>query len=159
MMTGTSPQNSQMIWRQAPQGGVRVSVSATTAMASNPRSPSETALKMAVRSAQQVRPRVAFSTLQPVKTRPDLARRAAPTRKFEYGAWAFSRARLAAAINDSYSLIGWLSRMCSFQIGCDSWNYGAEQRDELRFHSLAGFHHFGVVDRLIENSGGHVGDA
>ena len=27
-----SPQNSQMIWRQAPHGGVGASVSATTAM-------------------------------------------------------------------------------------------------------------------------------
>jgi len=33
---GTSPQNSQINWRQAPQGGVRVSVSVTTEMASKP---------------------------------------------------------------------------------------------------------------------------
>src|ERR1700719_91307 len=105
MITGTSPQNSQMICRQAPHGGVSVSVSATTAMASKPRSPSEMALKMAVRSAQHVKPSVAFSTLQPENTRPDFARSAAPTRKFEYGAWAFSRACLAAVINASYSVI------------------------------------------------------
>src|ERR1700746_1923046 len=84
--TGTSPQNSQMIWRQAPQGGVKRSTSVTTAIASNPRSPSDTALKIATRSAQQVRPSVAFSTLHPVWMRPDFARTAAPTRKFEKGA-------------------------------------------------------------------------
>src|SRR5277367_2645664 len=103
--TGTSPQNSQMIWRQAPQGGVRRSTSVTTAMASKPRSPSETALKMATRSAQQVRPRVAFSILQPVKMRPDLARTAAPTRKLEMGAQAFCKAWVAAVTSASYSLM------------------------------------------------------
>src|SRR5262249_36246440 len=56
MITGTLPQNSQMSWRQAPQGGVSVSASVTTAMASKPRSPSLMALKMATRSAQTVRP-------------------------------------------------------------------------------------------------------
>src|SRR5580704_7635113 len=90
--TGTSPQNSQMIWRQAPQGGVKRSTSVTTAIASNPRSHSDMALKIATRSAQHVRPSVAFSTLQPVWMRPDFARTAAPTRKLEKGAYAFSRA-------------------------------------------------------------------
>ncbi len=52
----TSPQNSQRIWRQAPHGGVRVSVSATTAMRVKRRAPSEMALKMATRSAQTVSP-------------------------------------------------------------------------------------------------------
>ncbi len=51
-----SPQNSQMIWRQAPQGGVGAAVSATTAMRVNDRWPSESALKIATRSAQMVRP-------------------------------------------------------------------------------------------------------
>ena len=64
-MTGTSPQNSQMIWRHGPQGGVSFLVSHTTAMASKSRSPSEMALKIATRSAQMVRPSVAFSMLQP----------------------------------------------------------------------------------------------
>src|SRR6266704_1320648 len=104
MITGTSPQNSQINWRHAPQGGVNVSVSVTTQMASNPRSPSLIALKIATRSAQTVSPYVAFSTLQPPKIRPDVARSAAPTRKFEYAACAFSRDCFAAAINASYSL-------------------------------------------------------
>src|SRR5665213_1787782 len=81
--TSASPQNSHRICRQAPQGGVSVSVSATTATASNPRSPSEMALKTAPRSAHNVKPNVAFSTLQPVKILPDFARTAAPTRKLE----------------------------------------------------------------------------
>src|SRR5882672_11519810 len=74
-ITGTSPQNSQISWRQAPQGGVNVSVSVTTEIASKPRSPSLIALKMAIRSAQTVRPYVAFSTLQPPKILPEVARR------------------------------------------------------------------------------------
>src|SRR5690606_1718707 len=40
IVTGISPQNSQMIWRHVPQGGVSSSVSATTAMALNLVSPS-----------------------------------------------------------------------------------------------------------------------
>src|SRR6266403_226372 len=102
-ITGTSPQNSQINWRHAPQGGVSLSVSVTTAMASKPRSPSLMALKMAIRSAQTVRPYVAFSTLQPPKNLPEVARSAAPTRKLEYGACAFSRACLAAEIKMSLS--------------------------------------------------------
>ena len=56
MCTQTSPNSSHMTWRQAPQGAVGRGESATTAMASNSRSPSETALKMATRSAHIVRP-------------------------------------------------------------------------------------------------------
>src|SRR5258708_7501492 len=54
--TSASPQNSHRIWRHDPHGGVGVSVSATTATASNPRSPSEIALKIATLSAQSVTP-------------------------------------------------------------------------------------------------------
>jgi len=59
------------------------SVSAATAMESTRGSPSDTALKIATRSAQTGQPSVAFSTLQPANYFPDLARTAAPTRKFE----------------------------------------------------------------------------
>src|SRR5260370_41158235 len=55
-ITGTSAQNSQISWRQAPQGGVNVSVSVTPEMASKHRSPSLMALKMAMRSAHTVSP-------------------------------------------------------------------------------------------------------
>src|SRR5229473_2276898 len=116
-ITGTSPQNSQISWRQAPQGGVNVSVSVTTEMASKPRSPSLMALKMAMRSAQTVRPYVAFSMLQPPKILPDVARRAAPTRKLEYGAWALSRACLAALIRWSYSLTLWPPKFLGLRRG------------------------------------------
>ena len=51
-----SPQNSQMIWRQAPHGGVGDSVSATTTIRVKARCPSDSALKIATRSAQIVRP-------------------------------------------------------------------------------------------------------
>ena len=56
MCTQMSPQNSQRICRQAPQGAAGRGESATTAMASNSRSPSETALKTATRSAQMREP-------------------------------------------------------------------------------------------------------
>src|SRR5579859_1033274 len=80
-ITSASRQNSHRICLHAPHGGVSRSVSATTATASKPRSPSERALKTATRSAQSVNPKVEFSILQPVKIRPEFARSAAPTRK------------------------------------------------------------------------------
>ena len=49
------------------------------AMAVNVRAPSLIALNSAVRSAQLVSPKEAFSTLQPVKTRPSSQSSAAPT--------------------------------------------------------------------------------
>ena len=55
-MISMSPQNSHRIWRQAPQGGVRSSVSAAMAMRWNLRAPSEMALNTATRSAQSVSP-------------------------------------------------------------------------------------------------------
>src|SRR5437899_205289 len=92
-----SPQYSQSNWRHGPQGGVGAAVSAATAIIVNSRSPSERALSSATRSAQTVRPYDAFSTLQPEKIVPVRERSAAPTRKFEYGATANSRAARAAA--------------------------------------------------------------
>src|SRR5579862_4327789 len=94
-----SPQNSHRICRQAPQGGVRTSVSAATAMRLNLRAPSEIALNTATRSAQIVSPYVAFSMLQPVKMRPFSSSSAAPTLNFENGACACSRAANAASIS------------------------------------------------------------
>jgi hypothetical protein len=46
--------------------------------------------------------------------------------------------------------------MRSRQIRGDGRNYGAEERDELAFHAVAGFHYLGVGQRLIQDSGGHV---
>src|SRR5262249_7136253 len=79
MTTGMSPANSQRIWRQAPHGGVGSEAPVTTAIPVNRRTPSERAFQTATRSAHTVRPYVEFSTLQPVKSVPSAASRAAPT--------------------------------------------------------------------------------
>jgi NADH-quinone oxidoreductase subunit G len=72
-----------MTWRHAPQGLIGTSVAATTAMRRNARWPAATADPIATRSAHMVRPKLRFSTLQPVKTVPSSHSRAAPTAKFE----------------------------------------------------------------------------
>lgn len=61
-------------------------MSATTASALKALTPSETALNMAVRSAQFVGLYAAFSMLHPKYTVPLADKRAAPTVKLEYGA-------------------------------------------------------------------------
>ena len=87
MMTFSSgPPNSNRAWRHTPQGEVICLFTSprrlpTTAISVNSVTPSATALNRAVRSAQLVGVKAAFSTLQPVKMRPSLARRAAPTMK------------------------------------------------------------------------------
>ena len=53
------------------------------AIAENLRCPVLTALKMAVRSAQTLGPKAAFSMLQPEKTSPASVRSAAPTKNLE----------------------------------------------------------------------------
>ncbi|KNC24336.1 hypothetical protein FF38_04621 [Lucilia cuprina] len=58
---------------------------ATTAAAVNSLTPSLTALQIAVRSAHEEGLKAAFSTLQPLKMRPHLERKAAPTLKLLYG--------------------------------------------------------------------------
>jgi hypothetical protein len=58
--------NSLMTWRQAPHGAVGTCVGVYTTTARMARSPAEAAVKMAVRSAQLLKPYEAFSTLQPV---------------------------------------------------------------------------------------------
>jgi hypothetical protein len=102
-ITGTSPQNSQISCRQAPHGGVNVSVSVTTAIALNFRSPSLIALKIATRSAHTVNPYVAFSTLHPPNIFPPTVRSAAPTWNPEYFACAFWRDFFATSIKALYS--------------------------------------------------------
>src|SRR5438093_9844858 len=71
-----------------PQGGVGSSASVAIAMASNERMPRATAVATAARSAQMPAGNDAFSTLHPSVMLPSAARSAAPTRKFEYGAYA-----------------------------------------------------------------------
>ncbi len=87
-MTRSEGENSAITWRHAPHGRTRLPFgpSATTAMEANCRIPWATALAMAARSAQIVRPKDAFSTLQPVTMEPFLPSRAAPTLNLEYGA-------------------------------------------------------------------------
>ncbi len=51
--------------------------------------PSEMALKIAVLSAQLVKPKLAFSMFTPVNISPVLATRTALTGNFEYGTYAF----------------------------------------------------------------------
>jgi hypothetical protein len=57
-ITSMSPQNSHRIWRQAPHGGVRLLVSAATAIRRNLRAPSEIALKTATRGVLYITSRV-----------------------------------------------------------------------------------------------------
>jgi hypothetical protein len=80
-----------MTCRQAPQGEQATPWSLVTATARiSIRGPSRaTAEKIAVLSAQFVIPYEAFSTLHPEKISPSVVKIAAPTRNFEYGAWAF----------------------------------------------------------------------
>ena len=59
----------------------------TIAIATNSLLPSDIALKIAVLSAQFVGVYAAFSILHPWYIVPSAARRAAPTLKFEYGAY------------------------------------------------------------------------
>ena len=59
-------------------------------MAVKARVPAATAVKTAVRSAQQVSPNEAFSTLTPANTLPSAVRSAAPTGNDEYGTYAFA---------------------------------------------------------------------
>lgn len=83
-----------MNWRQAPHGATNsscnLSLSATTATLRNFLFPSLTALTIADLSAQIV-PWAPFSTLQPVTTDWSEHRIADPTKKLEYGAYAFIR--------------------------------------------------------------------
>src|SRR6266508_206944 len=98
-MIGTSPANSQRIWRQAPQGGVGSSASVTMATARNLRTPSESAFQIATRSAQTVRPYVEFSMLQPPQILPLSSWIAAPTEKLLLFDIALARYRVAASMS------------------------------------------------------------
>ena len=81
---------------------MKSALSETIAIALNRWLPSEYALNNAVRSAQIVKLKELFSTLQPVNIFPEAVNAVAPTRKFEYGACAYFFAATAAAINFLY---------------------------------------------------------
>src|SRR4051812_16284548 len=89
--------NSLRTCLHAPHGGVGSLSSVAIAISSNSVSPCETADATARVSAQIASPYAEFSMLQPVTSCPSRVRRAAPTRKFEYGAYALSSARIAAS--------------------------------------------------------------
>src|SRR5688572_31015668 len=108
----------------------------------NSRCPSERALSKATRSAQVVSPYVAFSTLQPRTISPLAVSSAAPTRNPEYVAIARSRATRAAATSAS-----------------EPANDTLQQCDEDAANPLRRFHHFIMMQRLIDDAGSHVGDA
>src|SRR2546423_109674 len=86
----------------APHGGVGSLSSVAMAISSKSVSPCETAEATARVSAQIASPYAEFSMLQPVITSPLLVRSAAPTRKFEYGAYALSSARRAASRREAF---------------------------------------------------------
>ena len=71
--------NSANACRQMPQGGAGRPPPTTTTHATGSRWPAATMATSADLSAQTVAPNVAFSTLQPAKTRPCLVTMAAPT--------------------------------------------------------------------------------
>src|SRR6202795_5048361 len=122
-------------------------------MALNPRSPSLSALKIATRSAQIVSPYVAFSTLQPPKILPEVLRKAAPTRKLEYGACAFSRACLAASISKSFSVTLKLpSLFAASSADCfrNSGQHRFQQRHKIAFYARRRLQNFAVIQRLIQ---------
>src|SRR6185369_2283946 len=134
--------------RQAPHGIGPSSASATTAMARKDRAPWESAWNSATRSAQQVSPKLALSTLAPVKISPEVLRSAAPTRKPEYGATACERASSAAATRRSGSVaFGIKIQECTQQIRC-------------RFADAPTcFQHFVMRERLACAASGQVRDA
>src|SRR3954469_22984585 len=157
--TSRSPANSQRIWRQAPHGGVGSSVSATTETRRNFVCPSESALNIATRSAQMVRPYVAFSMLQPVMIIPSAVSSAAPTLNPENRACAFRRAFRAAAINAFVASLDGNDVRLLRLAASDTLDNPFKQRDERPAHEAGRLHHLGVIQRLRQHTRGHVGDA
>src|SRR4051812_26170308 len=87
-----------------PQGGVGLALSTTIATAIS-FFPWATSWAIALRSAQMVSPKLAFSTLQPLMMVPSSQQIAAPTLKLEYFACARARTLSAAANNASQSMV------------------------------------------------------
>src|ERR1700722_604567 len=100
--------------------------------------------------------------LHPPKMRPELARTAAPTRKFEKGAWAFSRACLEAVIKASCSFMRsprLARRKVAAQVLGNLGNHCFKERHEFLFHAFCYFEHLAVNQRLIDYPGSRIGDA
>src|SRR6202140_1034100 len=132
-------------------------------MALKPRSPSLTPLKIATPSAHMVSPYVAFSTLQPPKILPEALRNAAPTRKLEYGACAFSLACLAASIRKSFSVtlnLQAYSLQCGWSGGrfCNSGQHRLQQRHEITLYTRRRLQNLPMIQRLIQNPRRSIGN-
>src|SRR4051794_25449108 len=97
-MTVDGVANSRIFCRHPPHGVASMSPSAMVRITSIARSPAAAIAAIAPASAQVPSGDDAFSTLHPVKMRPDGVRSAAPTGKCEYGACALPCAARAAAI-------------------------------------------------------------
>src|SRR5690554_1249381 len=91
--------NSYITCLQIPQGNVYPGFLLATTSILNSLSPSETALNIAVLSAQLVAPKDEFSILHPVNIFPFLVKSAAPTGNSEYGTYALFIASFASWIN------------------------------------------------------------
>src|SRR5262245_38429689 len=98
-----APPASHSSWRQRPHGvsGSPVAPSTHTKATSRP-PPDPCNADTRPHSAHNVRPYDAFSTLQPVTTRPSSTSAAAPTCKREYGAYARAATSRAAARSRSH---------------------------------------------------------
>ena len=92
-------ENSTKTCRHAPQGGT--DVGDTIAIDRQDRLPAAMAETAAVRSAHIVKPYELFSTLHPKNISPSVANNAAPTVKFENGAYAFVAHSLASRSSSS----------------------------------------------------------
>src|SRR5207237_108292 len=101
--------NSLIVCRHDPQGGDGSSASLAIAISSNDVNPCATAAATATLSAQSASPYAAFSTLHPETISPVEASTAAPTRKREYGAYAFSIAAKAASLRRPPSFLSSLT--------------------------------------------------
>src|SRR5215217_5503899 len=112
---------------------------------------------MATRSAQIVSPEVAFSMLQPVMIVPSAASRAAPTLKPEKRAWAWRRARRAAAIKGGVVLPFGKTRDDRDRRS-DALKDAFDQRREGAAYTPGCFHYLIMDQRLRQHASGHVRD-
>lgn len=83
--TSLSSMNSDITCKQSPHGIVKFLLLETMVIFSKSLCPSDTALKIAVRSAHFVAPYELFSMLQLLKTSPLDVKSVAPTLNSEYG--------------------------------------------------------------------------
>ncbi len=93
-----SSPNSLKTCLHIPQGGQKLLLDETIAIASKFFSPFDTALARALRSAHKLAPKLEFSMLVPTKYFPLVVFKQAPTLKSEYGEYEFFIALCASSI-------------------------------------------------------------